>query len=265
MVVESLCGAPAYFALVVLFFAMVSTPAATLTENGNTASPSAAVKTIYLIRHAESEENRRVGSLKSAAKAVARFSWPSSKDISAALELVRVNEQIDSAVSEFGKQQIVHMTAVMKESNFVALKKIQLVAHSPLLRAKETSLGMLGCTASSGLVAVAPIETVHELEMLKERTPVEWLPGGIASFYTRMAALEDWIAERPETVIVLVGHSQFFKALLKLDYKFGNCDVMQVKFQSTEPLIGRSKWSDLQEVYTCRIQPTVIEPSAPHD
>lgn len=238
-----------------------------------------------MIRHAESEENRRLGSLKSAARAVARFSWPSSKDVTAAFEWILVHQQIDSDLSDFGKQQVAHMAGVLQESEFVTSSQIQLVAHSPLIRAKETCRGMLGCVApvpdtdtEAASSSYPSIESVLELDLLSEKTPAEWIPGNSATFYNRLTALEDWIAERPETVIALVGHSQFFKALLKLDYKFGNCDVMQVRFQPppTSPppqadsnsaaavekksLKISSKWSNLKEVHLCRLQPTIEPP-----
>lgn len=209
-----------------------------------------------MIRHAESEENRRLGSIRTAAQAVARFSWPKSNDVSAALEWIRVSQQIDSELSDFGKKQVKYMAEILQESSFVSNSRIQLVAHSPLVRAKETSLGMLGCMAPD--VKVDAVETVYELDLLSEKTPAEWIPGNSASFYRRLAALEDWIAQRPETVMALVGHSQFFKALLSLNYKFGNCDVVQVQFQSDNNTSATqeksSSWSKVQEVHTCRLQ-----------
>jgi bisphosphoglycerate-dependent phosphoglycerate mutase len=226
--------------------------------NGDAVIPS--TKTIYLIRHAESEENRRLASFKSAVTALARFSWPKSNDVTAALELIRVTEQVDSGLSDFGMQQIAHMAHILEQSNFVGTSKIQLVAHSPLLRAKETARGMLGCMAPD--TKVDSVDTVCELDLLMEKTPSEWIPGNSGSLYARLTALESWIGQRPENVIALVGHSQFFKALLHLDYKFGNCDVMQATFhpakesESSSSVPRDNKWSNLTEVHVCRLQPT---------
>jgi len=36
---------------------------------------------------------------------------------------------------------------------------------------------------------------------------------------------------QPEDVIAVVGHSQYFKSMLSLDYKFGNCDVWELQFE----------------------------------
>ena len=249
-----------------------SAEASSVTQNdgANVCPVSATPKTVYMIRHAESEENRRVSSLKSAAKAIfTRFSWPRSQDVSAAFELLRVSDQIDSNVSEFGKEQIAHMAQRLTAANFVAASQIELVAHSPLIRARETCRGMLGCMANPDAVTVESVKAVHELDFLKEKTPAEWLPTHSAGFYKRLATLEDWIAQQPETVIALVGHSQFFKALLKLDYKFGNCDVVQVEFQPSATG-ATSKWSNLKDVHICQLQPKVaiadsIQPTTPDE
>jgi hypothetical protein len=247
----------------------------------NSGNPT--TKTIFLVRHAESEENRRLGSLKSALKALTRFSLPKSTDIAAAMELIRVDQQIDSNVSTFGQQQIQYMANIIRQSNFISKRHIQLIAHSPLIRAKDTCRGMFGKVASNTVVADAdpdiPLESssipsathtcaatatnttydtlaVCELDTLKEMTPAEWLPGNAGSLHRRFRTLEDWIAQRPEHVIVLVGHSQFFKALLQLDYKFGNCDIMQVQFDtSTDPALQKGKWTNVQQVHLCRIPP----------
>ena len=48
-------------------------------------------KTIYLIRHAESEENRRLGSLKTAFTGLTKCMLPKKNDIYASLELLNVS------------------------------------------------------------------------------------------------------------------------------------------------------------------------------
>ena len=120
---------------------------------------------------------------------------------------------------------------------------MQLVAHSPLLRARQTSEGMLGCvTASSPSSSFdssstdtlsPPVKRVEELTCLLEKTPSEWIPGNFGGFAKRMAEFENWVCEQPERSIAIVGHSQFFKAMLELDYKFGNCDVWEVTLDCT--------------------------------
>ena len=77
---------------------------------------------------------------------------------------------------------------------------------------------------------------VVSLDLLREKTPAEWLPGNSASLRRRMNALEEWLTQQPESVIALVGHSQYFKALLNLSYKFRNCDVYKLQFDSSAKL-----------------------------
>ncbi len=80
------------------------------TDNNNSSNHSkdngSHEKTIFLIRHAESEENRRLGSLKSAFGGLARCAIPSKNDVYASLELLNVSAQIDSDVSPKGKEQV---------------------------------------------------------------------------------------------------------------------------------------------------------------
>ena len=239
---------------------------------------SAAVKTIFLVRHAESDENRRLHSLKTAFKDLTRFALPKTKDIMASCELIRIDQQINSNVSQFGKQQIAFMANRLKETNFVTQQNVQLLVHSPLLRAKETCRDMFGCIASNEADESSPllppplssaltkhnISEVIELDLLTEMTPMEWIPGNAGSLQKRMRALETWLADRPETTIVCVGHSQYFKALLQLPYKFQNCDVIRVQFHpsgnghttsttTTTTTTTASKWSNIHDEQLCRI------------
>lgn len=253
------------------------------------ASPTTASstkKTVYLIRHAESEENRRLGSLKNIGKAFSKFSLPSSSDIKASVELLHVTGQVDSAVSPVGTRQIANMGEQLRDSNFVVDRAVELVAHSPLLRARLTSEGLLGCMAPD--LKADAVQRVEEVDTLREKYPSEWIPGNYESFKTRIATFEAWLQQQPEERVCIVGHSQYFKAMLGLDFKFRNCDVWQVDFDpsrkdvdattsasaeetaaaaSSSPsssndveIDGRKytlppSWSGLQRLYTCTVVP----------
>jgi phosphohistidine phosphatase SixA len=208
------------------------------------ASTMAQTKTVYLIRHAESEENRRVLALKAALTALTKFSLPKGKDVLAACELINVSEQIDSHVSAFGTEQIKYMSNVLEETEFLKHHSIDLIAHSPLIRAKQTAMGMLSIVEENQNER----PRVEQLDLLIEKTPTEWLPGNSAALQKRLVGLEDWVSAQPESVIVLVGHSQFFKNLLDLEYKFNNCDVMQIQFSAEAP---EKKWSSLKTIHSC--------------
>ena len=206
------------------------------------------IKTIYLIRHAESEENRRVGSLKNLFCSLGRLSLPASNDISAAMSLVNVPAQVDSEVSDVGKQQIEQLGIRLNEAGFV--NNIEVVAHSPLKRARQTSEGMLGCSAEGDQVLKQkdPVQRVVELEFLAEKTLLEWVPGYFASFQARLDKFEGWLSEQDESSIAIVGHSQYFKAMLGLDFKFGNCDVWKVQYNTS----GQAQCTPSEEFKTPR-------------
>ena len=95
---------------------------------------------------------------------------------------------------------------------------------------------MLGCVATTpsnddpNTELPTPVKRVEELSFLIEKTPSEWLPGNLTPFTDRIKEFEAWICNQPETNIAIVGHSQYFKKMLELDYKFSNCDVWQLSF-----------------------------------
>jgi hypothetical protein len=125
---------------------------------------------------------------------------------------------------------------------------IQLVAHSPLKRARLTSYGMLQCVAPSSANTEKDVNAndptlngskhpsvsrVVELDILSERTPIEWLPIQHDAFTKRIAEFEMWLCQQPEDVIAVVGHSQYFKDMLGLESKFNNVDVWSCQFDFT--------------------------------
>jgi broad specificity phosphatase PhoE len=198
-------------------------------------------KTVFLIRHAESDENRRLASLSKSVKGLGRFRIPKKEDVIASMELINVPAQIDSDVSPRGRAQINALARQLENDDFLKKMGIQLVAHSPLKRARQTSEGMLGCVTAKANVSIeedcsangkkAPsVGRVVELPILSERTPMEWLPINHDAFTQRIAEFEKWLGEQPEDVIAIVGHSQYFKSMLGLPKKFKNCDVWSLQF-----------------------------------
>jgi len=228
------------------------------------------IKTVYLIRHAESEENRRIASFSRVATSFSKFSLPSSKDVFSASGLINVPAQVDSNVSEVGERQIEHVASKLREEEFLAKKNVTLVAHSPLKRARQTAEGMLGCAAPD--TKAPTVAHVEETALLIEKTPAEWLPYNSGSLACRIAAFEAWLGEQPHEAIAIVGHSQFFKAMLGLSFKFGNCEVWELAFDpslnSTEVSLDKTDhtkhgnaeeytvprgWSQLKRLYTCDV------------
>jgi len=131
------------------------------------------LKTVYLVRHAESNENRRQTSLRNSFDKLRKLTLPTKEDVTASVELLDVNAQLDSDVSEEGQRQIENVAKQLEAANFVELSKIQLVAHSPLKRARKTAEGMLGCV-SPRLPCASPISpTRRALHPIIERAIAE--------------------------------------------------------------------------------------------
>jgi broad specificity phosphatase PhoE len=228
-------------------------------------------KTVYLIRHAESEENRRLASFSRAMDRLGRFSLPKKKDVFMASGLINIPAQVDSDISKVGEQQIEHVAAKLRQDQFLVRKNVTLVAHSPLKRARQTADGMLGTAASD--LKETTVTTVAT-SLLTEKTPAEWLPYNSQSLADRIAAFESWLGEQPHDAIAIVGHSQFFKAMLGLSFKFANCEVWQLSFDpflngavvleksdhtphgnADEHAVPRG-WSKLKRLYTCDLVET---------
>jgi broad specificity phosphatase PhoE len=118
---------------------------------------------------------------------------------------------------------------------------IELVAHSPLKRARQTSHGMLQTVSPSLITTDVTIDSsaegakhpsisrVVELELLTERTPMEWLPTHYDEYAKRIRDFEKWLSQQEEDVIAIVGHSQYFRSMLGLKSKFKNVDVWSLK------------------------------------
>jgi hypothetical protein len=245
------------FAFVVPFTKMITPASASASASASAASSAltqrtdkhtkSSRKTIFLIRHAESEENRRLVCLSRSIKGLASFKLPTKSDMKSSVQLLNISAQIDSQVSYIGQQQITQVGQKIKQDDFVEKMEIQLVVHSPLIRARQTSEGMLECVApsqdsnsshhsnrSDDQISQGSrhksVSRVVELDVLKEKTPMEWLPANKETFRKRIEDFEKWLADQPENVIAVVGHSQYFKSMLGLPKKFKNCDVWSLQF-----------------------------------
>ena len=152
------------------------------------------------------------------------------------------------------------MGELLRNDRFLETKNVKLIVHSPLRRARKTCHGVLGTVAvevTADVGSVYKCENEHrvvQLEDLKERTPQEWLPFSKESYYNRILSVVNWLAQQEEDVIVIVGHSQFFKTMLGLDYKFGNCDVWEVELAvKKDDGVGNQSthnWRNLRQLYS---------------
>ena len=201
-------------------------------------------KTVYFIRHAESLENLKHKSVGRVIADLKSASLPESRDVIDIVELLDIPSHVDTPVTARGKQQIANVAAQLQADNFVCQAHIELVVHSPLQRACETAAGLLQCRAKS---CQAPtVGRVVQLDLLRERTPDEiWIPWRKAAYNQRKHAFVMWLLQQPESVIAVVGHSEYFKSLLNLLFKFGHCDVWRAEFRP----YSRKKWFGLERLY----------------
>lgn len=204
-------------------------------------------KTVFLIRHAESDENRRRASLTKCFEQITTGAIPSTEDLNASFELLNVPAQVNSDVSNIGAQQIQHMGDILRESKFLEEMGVQLVVHSPLVRARQTCEGLLGCVANP-LRKPSCVARVEELEFLVERqpqeVPQEFILKDVAptssSFNRRIMQFEQWLAKQPEDIIAVVGHSLHFKTMLNVPFKFKNCEVWVCQFDPTRRITSET-------------------------
>ena len=208
-------------------------------------------KTIYFIRHAESLENLKHKSMHRVIADLKAASLPDPEDVIDIVELLDIPSHVDTPVTPRGKRQIENVAQQLRANNFVQESQIALVVHSPLQRAQETAQGLLSCRAKT---CKAPtVQRVVQLDSLRERTPDEiWIPWRKAAYTARKQAFLFWLMEQPESVIAVVGHSEYFKSLLHLPFKFGHCDVWRAEFRP----YSRKKWFGLERLYRPQLKHT---------
>ena len=152
---------------------------------GAAATADGAVKTVFLVRHAQSEQN----------VASARFA---EGDISALIDIAAIG--YDAPLSKQGESQL--REASLALDGFAAQRGIALVAHSPYQRAVHTA---------RSLFAEFPRPLV-QLPPLHERTMSEFFFPFLLD--RRVAQVCSWLDAREERVIALVGHGAFFARCL---------------------------------------------------
>jgi len=227
-------------------------------------------KTIYLIRHAESLENVAYKGARNVQAAYVSRKLPDVKDVGSAFQLafkMFKPQVMNAALSTVGKEQVSQLYENLNADNFwdnlkdAAAQKQQeqnekggqpalaspLLVHSPLVRAKQTAYGALlgpehidlqkidGEISGDGFVVKAGVR-IQELASLKEVNPAEIVADTVSPWRKqkaldyRIQEFEDWIKSRPEDIIVVVGHSVYFKRMLNLPRAFDNCDVWEAKY-----------------------------------
>lgn len=193
-------------------------------------------KTIYLVRHAESEENVKMHGLQEVGTSILQRRLPTSEDMSKSVSFLYsgATGDTDSDLSPQGKEQIRELNQMMDEDSqknlHSVINDVEVIGHSPLIRARETCYGAFGLDRNE-----LP-ENVFQLTCLEEVTPWETVVQGRRNtVHKRLEELHNWIDNQTEaSTIALVGHSEYFMVMLGISRaeKFWNCDVWKVQYQS---------------------------------
>ena len=77
---------------------------------------------------------------------------------------------------------------------------------------------------------------------------------------SRIEQLREWLAERDETVIVIVGHGQFFKRCLNRGFVQANVSVLECSFSARSGFSLQAELHPAAEV--ARVEVARVEPAA---
>eukprot|EP00912_Choanoflagellata_sp_UC4_P002047 UC4_evm3s1308 len=206
-------------------------------------------KTLYLVRHAESEENVKVRAVTSGWNRTRRFrGFFTPYELLQGIRLLACNT--NAKLSQAGELQLIEQRRRIDAQNFSAQSVgAEVIVHSPLIRAKRTAYRLFveGFDKSQ----VQSPTPVYEIRDLTERKPYEYIFNG--PFNNRISRLITWLQKRPEQCLIIVGHGQFFKRMLGVEWKFRNVDIFKTDFEvetgsfSNIELLYRSELSDSSE------------------
>jgi broad specificity phosphatase PhoE len=200
----------------------------------------AGVKRLVLVRHAESQNNVDKREAKRGLKAL--FIAPKKEDWQRLRRLASV--PMNSALSPEGERMVDVQRDALERDDFLARHQIELIVHSHLLRAKLTAQGLFGNLASGHVGSKTSVTPLVEHPLLFEQNVKETLLdktsllGDVLKRTLHVSSMEDrikqvtaWLFARPETTILIVGHSAFFRSMLGPALVDGvaphpdNCDV----------------------------------------
>mmetsp|Transcript_8284 Transcript_8284/g.21075 ORF Transcript_8284/g.21075 Transcript_8284/m.21075 type:complete len:241 (-) Transcript_8284:1268-1990(-) len=185
-------------------------------------------KTVFLVRHAESMENDKLAAFRGFFRDLRCGTWAGWSRLWHGLSLLSEPSLIDTPLSDLGRRQVAALQKELAQASFLKANSVELLIHSPLQRARDTCAGVVASAESAKDLPLVVDDVIHEKYLR------EWLPGQITSLDSRIALFGDLIASREENVIMVVGHSQFFRRMLGMPRKFQNCDVWQVDFYPKE-------------------------------
>jgi len=147
---------------------------------------------------------------------------------------------MDTPLSERGQQQVQAQRAALDAAGFAHASDIQLVVHSPLQRARDTCLGLFTSHVEAEQQPELPV--VEHPELYERDIPEHIIPSRIRP---RIDRFVEWLLERGEERIAVVGHSSFFKEMT--GETFGNCSVWRFA------LTAEGTWEDAEPLFPCPV------------
>lgn len=174
------------------------------------------VKTVFLIRHAESVNNVDKREAKAIWKNLFR-ALPSSSQIRSTASLLCVPMNTD--LSADGLRMVEFQRENLNESHFLEQNNVDIIVHSHLIRAQKTCNGLFA-TNKGGLETSIPVE---QSSTIFEKNILEHLH--CSNFEVRVEAFKEWLTTCNASNVVVVGHSAFFRKLLGTGQPMANCEV----------------------------------------
>ena len=205
---------------------------------------------IVLIRHAQSLENVALHETMSGLNRLTRLELPLQSECSNAADLLFRHNK-DSDISPQGLLQINDMSNILKEERFWENFEPSLIYCSPLTRAVKTCSGLLPTLSTITTVtnpSIDPIKLhVTYSEHLREYTPVENILSFTAHKRIKDFEHELFTQSTSHQRVVVVGHSQYFKKMLRLPQMMRNCDVVETEANFDDK--GRCEWKYISLLY----------------
>lgn len=168
---------------------------------------------VVFVRHAESEDNVKIKALCEALVSAQSFKLPTWEQICKIVGLLEF--ELNSKLSQLGGRQAADMRMILQTRRFWE-QNFDVVAYSPLIRARETSRTIL---------PEAVFEQAECLDLLREISPFEQLVKSCVA--KKIQDFEHWLADTDVKRILIVGHCQYFNSLLGMKTLMRNCDVWE--------------------------------------
>eukprot|EP01083_Nonionella_stella_P091698 256406_1 len=172
------------------------------------------IKTVFLVRHAQSQNNCDKQHATTAWEQLKRFQLPTSEQFYGALNMLKFD--MNTPLTETGCKQVEQGSEWVEKTKFLEENKVDTILASPLQRACSTCHGLFEIQANQLGI---PIRTC---EQIMEQRAAEYV---LYDIRNRTRQFTEWLAHQPENVFVLVSHSIFLRQMLGTPTYFTNGSI----------------------------------------